>query len=207
MVVNCPGCTAPLRFEHVGSWARACKACEALVLRDGTRYPAGADQMTLVEDLAPVRVGDVGKLNGAYFMVTGRVRAEGQRGYRNFWSLKGDIAYTWLLQAVGNYALVNVSDPVVPVSVFRNVAPGRPLKLDGDLELEVLDNRFRFAWEGELMHPLPLPWTIEMEAGDPDGGRALLLVDSTGVAQMLKGIGPEFVELGLEDPAPLARWT
>jgi hypothetical protein len=163
--------------------------------------------MTLVEDLAPVRVGDVGKLNGAYFRVTGRVRAEGQRGYRNFWSLKGDIAYIWLLQTFGNYALVNVSDPVVPVNVFRNVAPGRPLNIDGDLELEVLDNRFRFAWEGELMHPLPLPWTIEMEAGDPDGGRALLLVDSTGAAQMLKGIGPEFVELGLEDPAPLARWT
>lgn len=207
MAVPCPGCKASVRFEHPGSWAVVCASCAALVLRDGTRHPGSASQMDLVEDISPLRVGCAGQVEGKYFRVTGRVRVEGQRGYRNFWSIKGDTPYAWLLQAFGTYAMVAMDQAPVPPTVFRKVSPGGELKMDGGYQLEMLDNQFRYAWEGEIMQPLPIPWDIEVEAGDPSGGRLLILVDRSKEACMLKGMGLNFPDLRLENPPTLAQWS
>jgi hypothetical protein len=163
--------------------------------------------MPLVEDLSPLRVGTEGTVNDAYFKITGRIRVEGQRGYRNFWSMKGDTPYGWLLQAYGNYALMALDHALMAPTVFKHVDPGKKLKMEGDFNLEALDTKFKYAWEGELMRQLPIPWDIELEGGDPGGGRVLILVDHSREARALKGVGVEFNELRLVNPPVLAQWS
>ncbi len=206
-MISCPGCRGSIRFEETGSWAVVCSGCAALILRDGARHEASAFQMPLVEDLSPLRIGTAGAVNGAYFKITGRIRVEGQRGYRNFWSMKGDTPYSWLLQAYGNYALMASEDALVAPSVFKHVVPGKKLKMDGGFDLEALDTKFKYAWEGEIMRQLPIPWDIELEGGEPGGGRVLILVDHSREARALKGVGVEFNELRLENPSALAQWS
>lgn len=206
-MLACPGCHGSIRFEETGSWAVVCPVCDALVLRDGTRHAASTDHMPLVEDLSPLQIGAKGTMNELYFKITGRIRVEGQRGYRNFWSMKGDTPYTWLLQAYGNYALMALDEALVPPKAFKGVDPGKKLKIDGGFELEALDNRFKYAWEGELMHQLPLPWDIELEGGEPGGGRVLILVDRSRDARALKGVSIEFNALRLENPNAWAQWS
>ncbi len=209
MAVTCPGCRTVLRFEHSGSWALVCAQCEALVLRDGTRFAGATVDMKMVEDLSPLRVGSAGTWNEKPFRVIGRVRVESERGYRNYWSLRGEVPYAWLAQSFGNYALVGTSVEKVDKEAVRGAKPTRSLKLDeGEpYHVEMLDNRFRYAWEGELMVPLPIPWSIEIEAGRPPDGKAILLVDKASQVHALIGVMVEFTELRIENPPALGQWT
>jgi hypothetical protein len=71
----------------------------------------------------------------------------------------------------------------------------------------MLDNRFRHAWEGELMKPLPMPWSIEIEAGRPPNGKAILLVDKATNVHALIGEMVEYTDLRIENPPALGQWT
>jgi LSD1 subclass zinc finger protein len=209
MAVTCPGCRTELRFEHSGSWALGCAKCDALVLRDGTRFPGATVDMPMVEDLSPLRVGSAGTWNEKQFRVTGRVRVESERGYRNYWSLRGDVPYAWLAQAFGTYALIGLSAEKVEKDEVRGAKPTRSLKLDpGEpYHVEMLDNRFRHAWEGEMMKPLPMPWSIEIEAGRPPNGKAILLVDKATNVHALIGEMVAYTDLRIENPPALGQWT
>jgi len=148
----------------------------------------------------------MGFVNDKYFKITGRIRVEGQKGYRNFWSIKGDGNFTWLLQSFGNYALMTMDDMLVAPKVFKNVSPGKDLKIEGGFVLEALDNKFRYAWDGEIMEPLPIPWDIELDAGGSGGKRLLILVGRSREAHALKGLGLEFKALQVENPPGFAQW-
>jgi hypothetical protein len=165
--------------------------------------------MPMVEDLSPLRVGSAGTWNEKSFRVTGRVRVESERGYRNYWSLRGELPYAWLVQAFGNYALVGVSTKQVEKDDVRGAKPTRSLQIDeGEpYHVEMLDNRFRYAWEGELMAPLLMPWSIEIEAGRPPGGKAILLVEKASNVHALIGEMVEYVDLRIENPPALGQWT
>jgi hypothetical protein len=209
MAVSCPGCKRELRFEHSGSWALGCAKCDALVLRDGTRFPGGTVDMPMVEDLSPLGVGSAGTWREKSFRVTGRVRVESERGYRNYWSLRGELPYAWLVQAFGNFALVGASTGKVDKDDVRGAKPTRSLRIDeGDpYHVEMLDNRFRYAWEGELMMPLPMPWSIEIEAGRPPEDKAILLVDKATNVHALMGVMVGYADLRIENPPALGQWT
>jgi hypothetical protein len=165
--------------------------------------------MPIVEDLSPLRVGSIGTWDQQPFRVTGRVRVESGRGYRNFWSLQGDVPYAWLAQAFGNYALVGVSTEHTAKDAVRGAKPTRSLMLDAGepYHVELLDNRFRYAWEGELMVLLPMPWSIEIEAGRPPEGKAILLVDKASGVHTLIGEMVEYADLRIENPPALGQWT
>ena len=209
MVVNCPGGTNSLRFVHEGSWAIVCVQCDALVQRGGTRYPGATVDMPMVEDLAPLRIGDVGSIGNEEFRITGRVRVETERGHRNFWSVRGRAAFQWITQAFGGYALMAVHPGTPPKEDIRGIRPLRTLRIDetGKYQVEMLDRSPRYAWQGELMHALPMPWEVEVEAGrDPDG-KVLLLIERSGRITTLAGTMVEFAELRIAEPIALARWT
>lgn len=209
MVVNCPGCTSAMRFSYEGSWAVVCAKCDALVLRDGSRYAGATVNMPMVEDLSPLRIGNVGRVGDAEFRITGRVRVETERGHRNFWSVRGQVAFQWITQAFGGYALMAAHPGTPPKEDIRGIRPLRTLRIDetGKYQVEMLDRSPRYAWQGELMHALPMPWEVEVEAGRDPAGKALLLIVRSGKITVLAGTMVEFAELRIAEPTALAQWT
>lgn len=209
MQLNCTDCKATVRFATDGSWARTCSSCQSLVLRSGDRYAVGLPRMAVLPDLSPMAVGSVGSFAGAEFRIVGRMRVEGANGYRNFWSLQGrDLPYRWLVHAYGTYALMAKWPGQFPKSEMRGIKPNRSMKLDDGLDYcaEMLDNSFRFAFEGELMEPLQLPYTIELEAGRAPNDKVIVHVMADAGLEALVGIMVDFEELHFEHSPTWARW-
>ncbi|MBL7980381.1 MAG: hypothetical protein JNL52_01090 [Flavobacteriales bacterium] len=165
--------------------------------------------MPMVEDLSPMKVGSVGRFRGEHFRITGRVRVESDRGYRNFWSIKGDLAYQWIAQCFGNYALLSEWKGDLPMSDLRGLRPSGKLRLkEGDAyHVEMLSSRFRYAFEGVLMHELRVPYDVEVEVGRPPDGKALLLIEGAKRVSVLSGITVDHADLRLENIPSVAQWT
>ena len=209
MTNTCPGCSAQLATREPYAWAVVCSSCSALVLDNGSRFPGATIDMPLVEDLSPFRIGCVGQYMGAHLRIVGRVRVESRQGYRNYWSVRGDIPFRWIAQSFGGYVLLNKWNGILSKEDVRGIRPLHPLRLaNGDAyTVEMLDGHFRYAWEGQLVSELPMPWEVEVEAGRPPDGKVLLLIDRSKNVTVFEGKAVDFAELHLENPPALARWT
>lgn len=208
MAVTCDRCKALVRFDHDRSWARVC-TCGSLVGHDGRRAVEYEADMPVLNDLTPFRIGHVGRFEGKEFRVTGRIRVEGANGYRNFWSLHGpDLPFQWLMNAYGNYALLATWDRPFPKDRMKGIKPTRQVKTDerDGYIAELMDNSFKFAWEGELMRPFMLPYTIEMEAGRATADKLIVHVKASTDIEALEGRMVEFAELCFEHATELAGW-
>lgn len=210
MDMPCSGCGTAVKFDHDGSWASVCTDCYGLVRRSGERLGAGMRTMPIVQDLSPMRVGTIGKHDGREFRITGRIRVEGDNGYRNYWSLKGrDLPYRWLVHAYGNYALMQKGDRALETKAIRGIKPTATLKMEQDhaFIIEMLDSAFRFAWEGEIMEALSVPFAIEVEAGHQPDAKLLVHMNEAKQVEHLIGVTVEFADLHFENAPQLGQWT
>lgn len=207
MEQTCASCGGHVRFQQRASWAVGCAACAALILRDG--FPTGYKHMALVNDLSPFKVGMVGAYKGKEFTVMGRTRAVTHDGYRNFWSLKGDIEYPWLVHAYGQYVLLKPYPGVVSKRELRNAKPGTSNRIDpgATYQVEYADKDPVFATEGELMAPLPVPYAFEIEMGRDPLDKVLVLIKPDGEPVCFHGVMVEYAELNFKEPLQLAQWT
>jgi|GEM_PF-6452977 len=165
--------------------------------------------MPLVEDLSPFKVGMTGTFKGQEFKVVGRLRVVTHHGYRNYWSLKGDGEYPWLVHSFGHYALLKPFPGVVSKNELRKAKPGSSNRMDtgGTFQVELADKDPVFAAEGEVMLPLPVPYAFEIEMGREPSDKVLVLIKADADPVCFHGIMVEYADLHFQEPLQLAQWT
>lgn len=185
-----------------------CTACGALVQRNEAPGP-GLKQMALVNDLSPFKVGMSGKYRDKAFKVVGRIRAVAHSGYRNFWSLNGDLEFPWLVHSLGQYALLKPFPGVIDRRELRNAKPGTSNRIDGGatFQVELADKDPVIAAEGEIMAPLPVPYAFEIEMGRYPLDKVLVLIKPDKEPVCFHGVMVEYAELNFQEPLQLAQWT
>jgi hypothetical protein len=136
-----------------------CPACRTVVFRQVPAGPAPGKRSTALpvpEDMTPLRIGATGRYAGRPFAVTGRLRYTFQGGYQNWWALdSGDGSPAWLVEAYGDYAVVQPSGLKTTLQAMVNTKAGKTHKFGDGVPYRTVtrDKNTGIRFEGELPGP------------------------------------------------------
>jgi hypothetical protein len=133
-----------------------CPACRTVVFRQYPGKSSTALALPVPEDMTPLRIGATGRHAGRTFTVMGRLWYPFERGYQNWWALDfGDGDWGWLVEAYGDYAVVQPSALKTTAQAMVNTKPGKTHKFgDGvPYRTEARDKNTGIRFEGELPGP------------------------------------------------------